>query len=302
MRMLSDHYREKFGCKVYKLAIDGGFTCPNRDGTLGVGGCIFCSGAGSGEFAAHGNDIPLQLAQAKARVTFKNKGGKYMAYLQAFTNTYGPIDRLERVYREAMSPEDVVGLSIGTRPDCLPQETVALLSELNKVKPICVELGLQTIHDDTAKYIRRGYATPVYFDAVKRLKAAGLEVVTHIILGLPGETPKMMLQTTQAAIDAGTDGIKFQLLHVLRGTDLALDYADGKFPCLTLPEYAEILKQCLALVPPHVVIHRITGDGAKKDLIAPAWSADKKAVLKYLQDHLAKETDLVYNQCHNDIK
>lgn len=287
-KTLSDHYREKFGCKVYKLAIDGGFTCPNRDGTLDHRGCIFCSGAGSGDFAAHGSDIASQLEAAKARVAFKNKNGKYMAYLQSFTNTYGPIEKLESIYRAALAPDYIVGLSIGTRPDCLPQETVELLSRLNKIKPISVELGLQTIHAETARYIRRGYDTAVYLDAVERLKDAGLEVVTHIILGLPGETKDMMLETTQAVVAAGSDGIKFQLLHVLQGTDLADDYQAGLFSCLTLEEYADILKSCLALVPPKVVIHRITGDGAKKDLIAPLWSADKKAVLKYLQESLAK--------------
>ncbi len=287
-KTLSQHYKEQFGCKVYKLAIDGGFTCPNRDGSIGYGGCIFCSGAGSGDFAAHGTDIATQLESAKARVAFKNKGGKYMAYFQFFTNTYGPVEKLETIYRQAMMPEEIVGLSIATRPDCLPVETVALLEKLNKIKPVCVELGLQTIHEDTARYIRRGYETPVYVDAVKRLKAAGLEVVTHIILGLPGENTDMMLRTTEAAVAAGTDGIKFQLLHVLRGTDLANDYEAGKFSCLTMEEYALILKKCLSIVPEHVVIHRITGDGAKKDLIAPLWSADKKAVLRYLQEYLAK--------------
>ena len=286
-KTLSQHYREKFGCKVYKLAIDGGFTCPNRDGTLGFGGCIFCSGAGSGDFAEKGNSIAEQLEKAKARVAFKNKGGKYMAYFQSFTNTYGPVEKLERIYTEAIAPDDIVGLAIGTRPDCLPPETVALLARLNAIKPITVELGLQTIHEDTARYIRRGYETEVYYDAIKRLKASGIEVVTHIILGLPCETADMMVKTTRAAINAGTDGIKFQLLHVLRGTDLAKDYESGKFECLTLEEYAEILKQCLAEVPPQVVVHRITGDGAKKDLIAPLWSADKKAVLRYLQEYLA---------------
>ncbi|MBE6977340.1 MAG: TIGR01212 family radical SAM protein [Ruminococcaceae bacterium] len=286
-KTLSQHYRERFGCKVYKLAIDGGFTCPNRDGTLGYGGCIFCSGSGSGDFAQRGNSVAEQLQQAKARVAFKNKGGKYIAYFQAFTNTYGPIEKLEALYTQAMAPDDIVGLAIGTRPDCLPQETVELLARLHKTKPISVELGLQTIHEDTARYIRRGYETSVYFDAVKRLKAAGVEVVTHIILGLPGETPEMMVQTTRAAIAAGTDGIKFQLLHVLHGTDLAKDYAAGNFQCLTLEAYAAILKQCLQAVPPQVVVHRITGDGAKKDLIAPLWSADKKTVLRYLQEYLA---------------
>ena len=286
-KTLSQHYRETFGCKVYKLAIDGGFTCPNRDGTLGYGGCIFCSGAGSGDFAEKGNSITEQLEKAKARVAFKNKGGKYIAYFQSFTNTYAPVEQLEQLYTEALQPDDIVGLSIGTRSDCLPPETVELLARLNAIKPITVELGLQTIHEDTARYIRRGYETEVYFDAVGRLKAAGIEVVTHIILGLPGETANMMVETTRSAVNAGTNGIKFQLLHVLRGTDRAKDYEAGKFECLTLEEYAEILKRCLQEVPPQVVVHRITGDGAKKDLIAPLWSADKKAVLRYLQEYLA---------------
>lgn len=290
-KTLSRHYREKFGCKVYKLAIDGGFTCPNRDGTLGSGGCIFCSGAGSGDFAEGGNSIPEQLERAKARVAFKNKGGKYIAYFQAFTNTYGPVEKLEALYRAALEPDDIVGLSIGTRPDCLPEETVALLAELNEEKPVSVELGLQTVHKETASYIRRGYETAVYFDAVKRLKTAGIDVVTHIILGLPGETPEMMLQTTKAAVDAGTDGIKFQLLHVLKGTDLEREYRAGKFECLSLPEYARILKSCLAILPPDTVVHRITGDGAKKDLIAPLWSGDKKAVLAYLNEYLANSPE-----------
>ena len=281
MRMLSEYYKEKFGCKVYKLSLDGGFTCPNRDGTLGSRGCIFCTG--SGEFAEGGTEpIALQLERAKLRVNRKNKDGKYMAYFQAFTNTYAPVEHLRKLYYEAISPEDIVGLSIGTRPDCLGEDVIALLSEINAIKPVSVELGLQTIHEETARYIRRGYESEVYFDAVKRLKAAGIEVVTHIILGLPGETEEMMLQTTEAAVAAGTDGVKFHLLHVLKNTDLAKDYEAGKFSCLSLEEYGEILKKCIGVLPEHVVIHRITGDGAKKDLIAPLWSGDKKRVLNYL--------------------
>ena len=281
MKMLSDHYKEVFGCKVYKLSLDGGFSCPNRDGSLGTGGCIFCTG--SGEFAEGGPDpIRLQLERAKRRVNKKNKDGKYMAYFQAFTNTYGPMETLRKLYYEAIAPEEIVGLSIGTRPDCLGPEVLELLKEINAIKPVSVELGLQTIHEETARYIRRGYEAPVYYDAVKRLKDAGIEVVTHIILGLPGETEEMMLQTTQAAVNAGTDGVKFHLLHVLQGTDLARDYAAGKFQCLSLEEYGKILKQCVDLLPERIVIHRITGDGAKKDLIAPLWSADKKRVLNYL--------------------
>lgn len=294
-KTLSQHYREKFGCKVYKLAIDGGFTCPNRDGTVGLGGCIFCGGDGSGAFAQAGDSVLTQLELAKKRVAFKNCGGKYIAYFQSFTNTYAPAEHLEGLYRQAMEAEDIVGLSIGTRPDCLPDETVELLARLNKLKPISVELGLQTIHEETARYIRRGYETAVYFDAVKRLKAVGIDVVTHIILGLPGETREMMIETAKAAVAAGTDGVKFHLLHVLKNTDLAADYAAGKFECLSLPEYADILKACIAVLPKHIVVHRITGDGAKKDLIAPLWSADKKKVLAFLNDYLANSRESGYN-------
>ena len=281
MKMLSQYYREKFGCKVYKLSLDGGFTCPNRDGSLGTEGCIFCTG--SGEFAEGGpSPIAVQLERAKLRVNRKNKDGKYIAYFQAFTNTYAPVEHLRKLYLEAIAPEEIVGLSIGTRPDCLGADVVQLLTQINRIKPVSVELGLQTIHEETARYIRRGYATQVYFDAVKRLKAAGIEVVTHIILGLPGETEAMMLQTTKAAVNAGTDGVKFHLLHVLKSTDLAKEYAAGKFQCLSLEEYGAILKKCVDILPEEVVIHRITGDGAKKDLIAPLWSGDKKRVLNYL--------------------
>lgn len=287
MKMLSDHYREKFGCKVYKLSLDGGFSCPNRDGTVGAGGCIFCTG--SGEFAEGGQEpVSVQLERAKARVSAKNKSGKYIAYFQAFTNTYAPVEKLRSLYFDAIAPDDIVGLAIGTRPDCLGDDVIALLAEVNAVKPVSVELGLQTIHEETARYIRRGYEADVYFDAVGRLKGAGIEVVTHIILGLPGETVDMMLETTRATVEAGTDGIKFHLLHVLRGTDLEQEYLAGKFQCLTMEEYGEILKQCVAVLSEHVVVHRITGDGAKKDLIAPLWSADKKRVLNYLHKVLGE--------------
>lgn len=283
MIMLSDHYRQTFGCKVYKLSLDGGFTCPNRDGTLGTRGCIFCSEKGSGEFAEGScGSISRQLERAKERVRGKNREGKYIAYFQSFTNTYAPVAVLEQRYREAIAPEDIVGLAVATRPDCLPEEVVALLARINRIKPVSVELGLQTVHEDTARYLRRGYPTAVYLDAVKRLKAAGLEVVTHIILGLPGETEEMMMETTRQAVAAGTDGVKFHLLHVLRGTDLEQEYLQGRVEPLSLERYGQILKACISGLPEHIIVHRITGDGAKRDLIAPAWSADKKRVLNYL--------------------
>ena len=288
-RSLNEYYREKFGCKVYKLAIDAGFTCPNRDGTVGTGGCIFCSGMGGGEFAEGlCESISRQLELAKRRVEAKNKDGKYIAYFQSFTNTYAPVEKLRKLYYEAIAPEAIVGLSIGTRPDCLGQDVVELLKEINRIKPVSVELGLQTVHEQTVAYIRRGYVNQVYFDAVRRLRSAGLDVVTHIIIGLPGETEEMTVQTTRQAVAAGTTGVKFHLLHVLKGTALEKDYLAGKFACLTLEEYAKALKSCLDVLPPEIVVHRITGDGAKRDLVAPAWSADKKRVLNYLNRALNK--------------
>ncbi len=286
---LNDHYKQRFGCKVYKLSIDGGFTCPNRDGKISCGGCIFCSGDGSGEFAEKScNSVEIQLEQAKKRVASKNIGGKFIAYFQSFTNTYGPVEELERKFRAAMAPEEIVGLAIGTRPDCLGADVLALLADLNAEKPLYVELGLQTVHPASISYIRRGYENEVYFAAVKALKAIGIHVVTHIILGLPGETMENAAETTHQAVAAGTDGIKFHLLHVLRGTDLASDFEAGKFQCLSLEDYGAWLQLCLAQVPKEVVIHRITGDGAKKDLIAPLWSGDKKRVLNYLNKLLCR--------------
>lgn len=283
MLRANEYYQQKYGCKVYRLSLDGGFTCPNRDGTLGTGGCIFCGADGGGAFAEKScGSVAAQLAFAKERVRAKAGEGKYIAYLQAFTNTYGPVAYLRRLYEAAMEPDDVVGLAIGTRPDCLGDDVVALLAELNRKKDVTVELGLQTACEETAQYIRRGYALPVYLDAVRRLKAAGIHVVTHVIIGLPGETGETAVETTRRAVQAGTDGIKFHLLHVLRGTDLEKDYLAGKFRCLSLPEYGEILCRCVQVLPPQVVVYRFTGDGAKKDLLAPLWSADKKRVLNYL--------------------
>ena len=285
-KTLNEHLKEKFGSKVYKLAIDGGFTCPNRDGTVGSRGCIFCSECGSGEFAEKGDDILLQLERAKKRVEHKNKSGKYIAYFQSFTNTYAPCDRLERLFKAALSPDYIVGLSVATRPDCLPDDTVELLKGLNKIKPVTVELGLQTVNEQTVKYIRRGYQNAIYFDAVKRLKAAGLEVVTHVMIGLPFEDVNDAVRTTRAAVESGTDGIKFHMLYVLKNTDLAAEFEKGAFNTLTIEQYAKILKECISLLPKHITVHRITGDGAKRDLIAPLWSADKKRTLNFLNNYL----------------
>lgn len=282
---LNQYLRETFGEKVYKIAINGGFTCPNRDGTIDTRGCIFCSGHGSGDFAEDaGLSITEQIERGKLRLSKKMRSdtGKYIAYFQAFTNTYAPLPRLRELYEEALSHPDIVGLSIATRPDCLPDDVISLLKDLNEQKPVWVELGLQTIHEKSAAYIRRGYELSVYDDAVKRLKEAGLIVIPHVILGLPGESKEDILATVSYAGKSGIDGIKLQLLHVLEGTDLANEYRAGRFRTMSLEEYADLICECIALLPKNVVIHRMTGDGAKKILIAPEWSKDKKRVLNTL--------------------
>ena len=284
-KTVNDYYKEKFGSKVYKLSLDGGFTCPNRDGSVGEGGCIFCSAFGGGEFAERGENMAEQLERAKKRVEAKNKSGKYIAYFQSFTGTYAPISKLRNLFYEAIKPEYIVGISIATRPDCLPDETIELLKELNTVKPVTIELGLQTVNNDVAAYINRGYKTSVYENAVLRLKNAKIEVVTHIIIGLPDDDP---VKTTELAVKSGTNGVKFHLLHILKNTRLEKEYNEGNIKPLKMEEYAEILKKCILALPSDIVVHRITGDGAKKDLIAPLWSADKKRTLNFLKKYLQK--------------
>lgn len=286
---LNNYLKERFGEKVYKIALNGGFTCPNRDGSIDTRGCIFCSKGGSGDFAESPDlTITEQIENGKKRLEKKIKNGKYIAYFQAFTNTYAPVERLRKIYKEAINHPDIVALSIGTRPDCLGDDVLALLDELNKIKPIFVELGLQTINENTAKYIRRGYTLEVYDKAVADLHKIGINVVTHIILGLPNESKEDMLNSVKYACKV-TDGIKLQLLHILKGTDLSKDYEQGKFEVLTLEQYTEIIKECVQIIPENVVIHRLTGDGAKKDLIAPLWSADKKTVLNTINRALKDE-------------
>ena len=288
-RSLNDELREKFGEKVYKIALEGGFTCPNRDGTLGTKGCIFCLG-GSGDFAEKPCDCVFeQIEKGKSRVAHKNPSGKYIAYFQSYTNTYAPVERLRKLFFEAISHPDICALSIGTRPDCLSDEVVELLSELNKIKPVWVELGLQTIHEKTAEYIRRGYPLSVFDSAVNRLKKAGIYVIVHMIIGLPGETPEMISETAEYIGKSGADGIKLQLLHVLSGTDLAKDYEAGAFETLELDEYIAILEDCIRHIPPEMTVHRLTGDGSKKHLIAPLWSGDKKRVLNAINSAFAKD-------------
>lgn len=282
--------KSRFGCKIYKLTLSGGMTCPTRDGTLGTRGCIFCSAKGSGDFAAKPcNNIAEQIENAKKLISHKAKDAKYIAYFQDYTNTYAPVDRLSHLFTEAIKPDDIVALSVATRPDCLPDDVIELLFEINKSKPVFVELGLQTIHEVTAEYIRRGYKLDVFDNAVARLKSAGIEVVAHIIIGLPYETEEMIYETVRHLAELKIDGVKLQLLHVLEGTDLAEEYMQGKFEVLTIDKYIDILENCVRLLPPKTVIHRLTGDGAKKDLIAPLWSADKKNVLntinKRFRDH-----------------
>lgn len=289
-KSLNQYLKERFGTKVYKIALSSGCTCPNRDGTVGVGGCIFCADTGSGDFAQSATlPIKEQIQLAKEKVASKNKGGKYIAYFQSFTNTYGSVEFLEPKFLEAMEDDEVVAVSIATRPDCLPEEILDMLSRLNAIKPVWVELGLQTIHPQTAEYIRRGYSLEVYDKAVKDLHAIGVEVITHVIIGLPGETKEDMLQTVRYVVESKAEGIKLQLLHVIEGTDLAKDYEAENFNTLTMEEYLQIIKACVDLIPETMVIHRLTGDGNKKTLIAPLWSADKKRVLNELNKVLCTE-------------
>ena len=287
MKTLNDHLRERFGCKVYKIALNGGFTCPNRDGTLGTGGCIFCSAGGSGEFAEDADlSITEQIERGKKRVSDKIQNGKYIAYFQAYTGTYAQIDRLRQLYTEAIDHPDIVALSIATRPDCLPSEVLDLLEELNRIKPVWIELGLQTIHPVTAEYIRRGYSLDIYDKAVSDLHQRGIEVITHVIIGLPGENTDDILKTVRYVCDVGTDGIKLQLLHVLKGTDLEKEYHSGNISILSEDEYINILKACVSIIPETTVIHRLTGDGDKKLLVAPLWSADKKHVYNRIKQEV----------------
>ncbi len=287
-RTVNQYLKEKYGQKIYKIAIDGGFTCPNRDGRLDTRGCIFCSAGGSGDFAEDRSlSVTEQIERGKRRVESKmpadqTESNKYIAYFQAFTNTYAPVEHLKSLYMEAVRHPDIVAISIGTRPDCLPEDVLNLLGEINKIKPVWVELGLQTIHEKTADYIRRGYPLSVYDKAVEELKRRDIEIITHVILGLPGESREDMLESVRYVGDSGVQGIKLQLLHVLKGTDLEKDYMAGLFKCLTMEEYIDLIADSLDILPEDIIIHRMTGDGPKRILVAPEWSADKKRVLNEL--------------------
>ncbi|HCT91540.1 MAG TPA: TIGR01212 family radical SAM protein [Lachnospiraceae bacterium] len=285
---LDAYCRDTFGEKVYRLPLDGGMTCPNRDGTLGTGGCIFCSAGGSGEFAGSRRiSITEQLKEQIAQIRAKRPIRKFIAYFQAYTNTYAPVDTLRKLFTEAVRCPDVVALSVATRPDCLPDETVRLLEELNCIKPVWVELGLQTIHEETARYIRRGYPLSCFTDAVKRLHESSItQIITHTILGLPGESDHHMYETMEFLNMQPVTGVKLQLLHVLSGTDLARDYAEGRFDTLTRTHYIQLVIRCLEILSPDLVIHRLTGDGPKQLLIAPLWSGAKRSVLNDLHHQM----------------
>lgn len=295
----NDYYQARFGGKVYRVSLNGGMSCPNRDGTIDTRGCIFCSRGGSGDFAASATlSVTEQLRDAKQKINAKlpkdnSKFAGYLAYFQAFTNTYAPVSYLRKLFTEAISDPEVVGLSIATRPDCLPPDCVLLLAELNQIKPVYVELGLQTIHASSADFIRRGYPLEVYDDAVARLKNYAIPVITHVILGLPKETPAHMAATVAHVVKGGVHGIKLQLLHVLENTDLA-DYYNcappEAFACMTLDAYSSVICKLLPLIPEDTVIYRLTGDGPKRSLIAPLWSGDKKNVLNTLHRCLERSS------------
>ncbi len=281
---LNEYLRTTYGEKYYRLSLNGGMSCPNRDGVLGSRGCIFCSAGGSGEFALNPDfSITEQIELAKARVANKFKGRGYIAYFQAYTNTYGTVEYLEQIFMEAISHPDIRILAIATRPDCLGKDILALLNRLNQIKPVWVELGLQTVHEETARYIRRGYELSVFQQAVDSLRKMKIDVIVHLILGLPGETREDMIRSIDYLAVKDIQGVKLQLLHVLRDTDLEIEYSRGCCPVLSMMEYISIVAECVEHLPEYVVIHRLTGDGDKRQLIAPIWSADKKRVMNEMQ-------------------
>lgn len=283
-----DYYlRQTYQTKMYKISLDGGMTCPNRDGTLGHQGCIFCSAGGSGDFAADRSlSITEQIEQGKSQASSKYSGNSYIAYFQAYTNTYAPVPYLQKIFTEAVRHPDIRILDIATRPDCLGEDILGLLAELNRQKPVWVELGLQTIHPQSADFIRRGYELPVFEQAVRGLRAANIPVIVHTILGLPGEDTEQMLAAVRYLNTQDIQGVKLQLLHILKGTGLADYYQSSPFPLPDMEEYFEIIGRCLCILRPDIVIHRLTGDGPKPLLIAPLWTGNKRRVLNRLQAYL----------------
>lgn len=279
--------KNRFGEKIYKVSLDGGFTCPNRDGTIGTGGCIFCSEGGSGDFASDARlSVSDQITQGISLVAAKNPSSRYIAYFQAFTNTYAPVSRLRKLFTEAIEDSRIAALAIGTRPDCLPDNVLALLKELNERKPVFVELGLQTIHPVTAGLIRRGYPLSCFEEAVRNLSSIGVWTVVHLILGLPGETEDMMLESVRYLNSLPIHGVKFSMLHILKGTDLADIYREKPFPVFTMESYVNLILQCIGNLRSDIVIHRLTGDGPKDLLIAPLWSLRKRTVLNNIAHQL----------------
>lgn len=284
---LDYHLKNRYGEKIYKLSLNAGMTCPNRDGTLGTRGCIFCSKGGSGDFAASSHlSITEQIEQAKDLVAKKHPGSSYIAYFQAYTNTYASLEYLRSVFTEAISHPDIRILSIATRPDCLDDNVLTLLNELNQIKPVWIELGLQTVHEDTARFIRRGYELPVFENAVLSLRKYQIETIIHVILGLPGENFSRMLDTIHYLNGLDIQGIKLQLLHILKDTDLADYYHVHPFHVLSREEYLEILGQCISHMRQDIVIHRLTGDGPKSLLLTPQWSKNKRQVLNQIHAYL----------------
>lgn len=287
---LNHFFRERFGEKVFKISLDAGFTCPNRDGRISTGGCIFCSSRGSGDFAGTARDLTEQFYEVKRMMNKKWKTGKYIAYFQAYTNTYAPADILREKYYSVIGLEDVVGIAIATRPDCLPGDVLELLEEINERTYLWVELGLQTIHEKTARLINRGYALEEYIASVRELKKRNIEVVTHGILGLPGESRKDMLQTVDFIANTGTQGIKLHLLHLLKDTRLAEMHSHGELRMMSMDEYVETVVDCIERIPEEMVIHRITGDGPRDTLIGPKWSLKKFEVINAIE-HLLMDRD-----------
>ena len=296
MRAISDELKKIYGQKVLKLSLSSGCTCPNRDGTVGTGGCAFCSEGGSGEFASPFAPLDKQIASAKALVDSKfpedmpAEERRYIAYFQSFSNTYGPVERLGSLYLEAISRPEIVALSVGTRPDCLPDEMIEMLAGLNKLKPVWVELGLQTIHEETAREMNRGYELAVFEEAYRQLKKAGLTVIVHVIFGLPGESREDMLETVRylSRLQPALDGIKLQNLQVLKGTALGERYLREPFPLMTMDEYVSLVADAVGLLPQETVVHRLTGDPPKELLIEPKWCLNKRRVLNALRSELAR--------------
>ncbi len=298
----SQFVKKTFGKKIYKLSLDGGFTCPNRDGKIGYGGCIFCSAGGSGDFCPS-PALPLyaQIEEAKSRISSKYNGEQFIAYFQAFTNTYGPIEKMEQLFFETISRDDIIALDIATRPDCLGDDVILLLSKLNKRKPVFVELGLQSMHEETAIWMRRGYKTEVFSHAARLLHEHSIPVIAHVILGLPTETREMAIETVEYLNTLPISGVKFTMLHVLKNTDLGKLYEQKNFPLLSMEQYIDWLIGCMEHLRKDIVIHRITGDGKREELLAPMWTLQKRFVLNNIAKEMKKRDSFQGKECRYGI-